>query len=151
MVDRLGLTRNEIIVSILIVAVAAGIYFLTGGDPTLQTDGEPESNLSEEFFTYAAPGEEVASRNVQGARDFAEVNITSEGIVPGRVSTSIGGPVRWENRLDFPVRLSFENVPEDLVVGPGEQEAMRFRSISYYRAFNDETDERVGRGSIVVG
>lgn len=133
------------VVLILVLAVSGSNQPSVQGEDSSQTDQNAGS-----FDHYASGGEETGSTDVSGAMEFTTVVIGQNGVDPSRPSLDVGDAVRWENRLGFPLELSFDRVSENVTIPANGEGSMRFRGVTYYRVYNVDTGERVARGSVSV-
>lgn len=78
-----------------------------------------------------------------------QINITKDGVYPVRPEVSPGDRVRFMNKLDSRVTLSFEGDKSDLILIPGGADSIKPETVTYYKISSDR-DFRSMEGSINV-
>lgn len=79
-----------------------------------------------------------------------QINITKDGSHPVRPEVSPGDRVRFMNKLDQKVTVSFEGKHPDLILIPGEADSIEPETVTYYKISSKRNDFRSLKGSINV-
>lgn len=107
------------LVALIVVGVAAAMF----GPSFLGGQSTPDD--------YADAGEDTVHRVSNPAA--ATFNITSIGVSPASHTVQLGESVKFVNRLDSRVSLSFDRSNDTVALKPGSSQTLMINGITYFR------------------
>lgn len=145
--------KREYIIIGIIAVVSVSLLIFTREDTDIEdiNDNEIENYTTDiDWEEYGTPDEAAGTTETGGAETTAEFDIKEFDISPASVEINLGEAIEFTNKNDFPVYLSFERIDEEPRIDAQSSLEMRFQSTTYFTAFNHDTDNRIGTGSITI-